>query len=96
MKQGEAKLEKEARSSKNWLEQVYSPRLYGRTKVLHHCIKPQSLFPKPLHSTNGLGTDRKNLILRSKGEAGYVRGHKIEVLKGIYLNTKKYTFPRET
>ena len=38
-------------------------------------------------------TDRKDLILRRKGEARNLRGHKKKLQKGICLNnTKKYSF----
>ena len=45
MKQEEAKLEREKRPSKNWLDQ----RL--KSEALQH----QSVVPKPLHNGNGLG-----------------------------------------
>ena len=38
-------------------------------------------------------TDRKDLILRRKGEARNLRGHKKKLQKGICLNdTKKYRY----
>ena len=40
-------------------------------------------------------TYRKDLILRRKGEARNLRGHKKKLKKGICLNnTKKYSFPQ--
>ena len=42
-------------------------------------------------------TDRKDLILRRKGEARNFRGYKITLQKGICLNdTKKYSFPQRS
>ena len=42
-------------------------------------------------------TDRKDLILRRKREAGNIRGHKKKIVKGICLNdTKKYSFPQRS
>ena len=39
-------------------------------------------------------TDRKDLILRTKGESRNLRGHKKILQKGISLNNlKKYSFP---
>ena len=41
--------------------------------------------------------DRKDIILRRKGEARNLRGHKKKLQKGIYLNnTKKYNFPQRS
>ena len=41
-------------------------------------------------------TDRNYLILRRKGEARNLRGHKKKLQKGICLNnTKKYILPKE-
>ena len=42
-------------------------------------------------------TDRKELILRRKGEGRNLRGHTKKLLKGICLNdTKKYSFPQRS
>ena len=42
-------------------------------------------------------TDRKDLILRIKGEARNLRGHKKILYKGICLkDTKKYSFPQRS
>ena len=41
-------------------------------------------------------TDRKDLVLRRKGEGVYFTGHKKKLQKGISLNdTKSTAFPRE-
>ena len=42
-------------------------------------------------------TDRKDLILRRKGEARNLKGHKKKMQKGICLkDTKKYSFPQRS
>ena len=42
-------------------------------------------------------TDRKELILRTKGEARNLRGHKKMLHKGICLtDTTKYSFPQRS
>ena len=41
--------------------------------------------------------DRKNLIMRRKWEAGYLRDHKKKLQKGICLSdTKKYRYPQRS
>ena len=41
-------------------------------------------------------TDRKDLTLRQKGEAEYLRRHKQRMKKGVFLNDIKSTaFPKE-
>ena len=43
-------------------------------------------------------TDRKDLKLRRKGEARYLKGYKKKLQKGICLNNtkKKYSFPQRS
>ena len=42
-------------------------------------------------------TDRKDIILRRKGEARNLSGHKKKLQKGICLkDTKKYRFPQRS
>ena len=46
---------------------------------------------------NLVKTDKKDLILRRKGEARNLRGYKKELQKEICLNvTKKYSFPQSS
>ena len=39
-------------------------------------------------------TDRKDLVMRRKGQTGYLRGQEIIAKRNCQNNTKKYSFPQ--